>query len=748
MMKMWKNLAYDAIYLLPLSLIPVLWSSTFMDGDIKDFWLYIIPITISFIGLLFFHLKEKGKVILSASVFALASMLFIITSTDGKIEFLKDHLNVVLFVLMSLGSFLICKVICLFRMGKRIISAGLFISLIVSLFVGIYLRQSVVALIFTVVFASVIEEIQLHWDKTSESNNKDYLVFLTPFLAVIFIIIILFPASDEPYEWRWVKKIYQTVSEAAEKLNERIQIGHGSGYDDGFIGFSEYGDISGNVKDSNDVVFIATLGWDAAKEAYLSGKTFDTFENGEWTKTYEESNSDALFDSLETVYTINGYTPDISDYYRNSTIRIRMMDMKTDRVFSPGKIVSMRDDDDKINFIDEGGDLYFEKKRGYDYSYEMYFYRINRDNEAFKEMVLADKPDSEGRWKLSLNRVGVPQSGQYSYENYLAYRERMKDVYLKDVEISPELNAYLDEELAGIDNDYDKLLKLEELLRSMNYSKNPGLIPSDIDTDAEFLDYMILDKQEGFCSHYATAFVLIARSMGIPARYVQGYKIVKQKDKEIPVLQNNAHSWAECYFEGVGWIVFEPTPGMETNQYWKTKEEIASAQAAANQNQVTEIPPEPEMPEAPTPVGDSDDTAPKKTVRWEYIVIPIVTAIIVAVAILLTDWIFNRVRYKSLKDEKKYIVMIKRNLYLIRILGHVIKDCDTLEEFKRECKKDINPECLSFIDIYERYVYDDYEVGEKDIKTLESAYTNLAKMISSKGWKYRIKLLRHYFVIY
>ena len=75
-MKMWKNLAYDAIYLLPLSLIPVLWSSTFMDGDIKDFWLYIIPITISFIGLLFFHLKEKGKMILYHDIILLMKLLF------------------------------------------------------------------------------------------------------------------------------------------------------------------------------------------------------------------------------------------------------------------------------------------------------------------------------------------------------------------------------------------------------------------------------------------------------------------------------------------------------------------------------------------------------------------------------------------------------------------------------------------------------------------------------------------------
>ena len=54
---------------------------------------------------------------------------------------------------------------------------------------------------------------------------------------------------------------------------------------------------------------------------------------------------------------------------------------------------------------------------------------------------------------------------------------------------------------------------------------------------------------------------VLLRSIGIPARYVEGYMLPPEpiKDNTYEVTNENAHAWVEVYFEGLGWIPFEPT---------------------------------------------------------------------------------------------------------------------------------------------------------------------------------------------
>ena len=55
--------------------------------------------------------------------------------------------------------------------------------------------------------------------------------------------------------------------------------------------------------------------------------------------------------------------------------------------------------------------------------------------------------------------------------------------------------------------------------------------------------------------------VTLLRLLGIPARYVEGYVLPSEQafEEEYTVTNRNAHAWVEVYFEGFGWMVFEPT---------------------------------------------------------------------------------------------------------------------------------------------------------------------------------------------
>ena len=86
----------------------------------------------------------------------------------------------------------------------------------------------------------------------------------------------------------------------------------------------------------------------------------------------------------------------------------------------------------------------------------------------------------------------------------------------------------------------------------MRYNIRVGALPDDVDTTPKFLDYLIFEKQEGYCVYYASAFVLISRYIGIPSRFVQGYRIELHNRGSEVITENSAHAWPECYIEGIG----------------------------------------------------------------------------------------------------------------------------------------------------------------------------------------------------
>lgn len=98
---------------------------------------------------------------------------------------------------------------------------------------------------------------------------------------------------------------------------------------------------------------------------------------------------------------------------------------------------------------------------------------------------------------------------------------------------------------------------MEKELSSYTYTKNPGKLPDSIINQEDFLDYFLLESQKGYCSYFATAFVLMARAEGIPARYVEGFCVPVTTNKKMTVTANMAHAWPEVYIEGIGWLPFD-----------------------------------------------------------------------------------------------------------------------------------------------------------------------------------------------
>ncbi len=113
----------------------------------------------------------------------------------------------------------------------------------------------------------------------------------------------------------------------------------------------------------------------------------------------------------------------------------------------------------------------------------------------------------------------------------------------------------------GAQNTYQALLDLQKQLSNQNqftYSVDNPPVPSTTDAVS-----WLLKTHRGYCTYYATAMVMMARLLGIPARIVNGFSqgTYNAQQKRWIVGGQDAHSWVQAYFPGYGWINFDPTPG-------------------------------------------------------------------------------------------------------------------------------------------------------------------------------------------
>jgi len=88
-----------------------------------------------------------------------------------------------------------------------------------------------------------------------------------------------------------------------------------------------------------------------------------------------------------------------------------------------------------------------------------------------------------------------------------------------------------------------------------HYTLQPPLLGRDS------IDEFLFETRLGFCEHYAAAFVVLMRAVGIPARIVTGYQggEVNPVDGNLTVRQSDAHAWAEVWLPGRGWKRVDPT---------------------------------------------------------------------------------------------------------------------------------------------------------------------------------------------
>jgi transglutaminase-like putative cysteine protease len=150
-------------------------------------------------------------------------------------------------------------------------------------------------------------------------------------------------------------------------------------------------------------------------------------------------------------------------------------------------------------------------------------------------------------------------------------------------------------------NDYERAVALQDWFTREGGFRYDTSVASGSGSDAII---RFLEQREGFCVHFAFTMAAMARTLDIPAQVAVGFTPGdRQADGSYEVGIHNAHAWPELYFDGVGWVRFEPTPGQGSAPAYTLPEPTGP-----EQNDPTD--PEPSESPEPTP---SDSATPTPT---------------------------------------------------------------------------------------------------------------------------------------
>lgn len=727
------NILYDIINIMPLAMLTVIFFGKYTGMPENSISGYIISAVVSLAMIILRNMKSRNRL----RFIGIATVFSVVTALLLKEEQREFIIN---------GYYWIIPLVCLLSLSlitgifsertiwvKRIVSLLLLAYCILSMIYENDMKGYTFSLICFVIAVYIAEETQRRWKKECNISLKEHVTEISPILIALCIAVCVFPKSDMPYDWQTAKDIYNKAVIYINRLSGYITR-HSEEY--GNIGFSDSGEFLARIKSDDEKVLIISSDRRNISNLRLTGLVGKEFDGRRWIFDTDKNSNDIMLDTIETASAVRKYDMGHNyDYIRKTNLYFETRLFNTRYMFAPIKTRSDISEKGK----DINGSMMSDKRMGYGDEYSFSYYMQNYGNPVFFEMLINAEPLTEEEWYENTVIEGVSEKEGYSFDDYLYYRNSVYEEYLETDGVSDEVA----EIISGIENNsenrYEMMKNLEAYLSDMEYSTESGSLPDYVSDGKSYLDYFLLESKKGYCMHYATAFVLIAREMGVPCRYVQGYCVSSDNNGNITVMQNNAHAWPEVYFDNAGWIPFEPTPGYSVYSGWQTL-------GSGGINMII-----PEVPSYNNDIIENDDDFvsekndnEKFSVDMKFIIIPVIAVAVFLVLFFIISRCLWRRKYSKMGYDEKFIYLVKENMRLLRYLGFGIRTGETLSEYKKRLlrseKYDFK-ENLMFISYYEEIRYSYREISEKEVVETEKVYGMLKGYVKKTGVRYRIRFI-------
>lgn len=684
-----------------------------------------------------------------------AILLIALFSAFVSVVMGKEKLGVLIPAMNSyLGTFVLAMSVCVLQLFFEkyfpikasfcVILCGM---LLYSLFVRRHVPQMGVLFLLLYVVMTLTEYTWLKKGNKEKENSHAYIVWLAPFFALYFGVLVLIPAPEKPYSWQWLKNIYLRMEEKITIYTENLVNRNDEDMDGAISGFSERAVLFSNLAADDKNIMVIETASGKKQPLYLAGKIYDVFDGREWKSTKEGSDGERLLDTMETVCALEAYAEGESDsltYYNGIRAKAGYRHFHTDYLLTPSKTWKI---EGGMRYQQRGADLVFGKKAGYGTEYTFQYCRLNMGRETTRDFLQSDSAENQSLWESTVKAYAEEN---ITYAQLLAYRENMRKRYLPKTTVCPETEEWLSEVTKDAEDEIAGLFCIEEALADMEYNVNPGGLPGEVTDEQSFLNYFLLEKQEGFCTYYATAFVLLARAEGFPARYVQGFCVPLGNAKETAVYSGMAHAWPEVYFEGKGWIPFEPTPGYGVRRYPAEPKKADKEEDAATVKESVER--EYVFGNTETLEDEEDENRKEREeklreLRRTVIFITICGSLILAVGMLLfiIDRMSEKYREKRRTTGEKYKRAVLRNMQILSMLGWERERSETYHELAERIGKGEDGEVMptAFIATYENILYGTREIGERELEECLEQRDRLMQILrKKKGRRYVFYWLR------
>lgn len=324
------------------------------------------------------------------------------------------------------------------------------------------------------------------------------------------------------------------------------------------------------------------------------------------------------------------------------------------------------------------------------------------------EEEMSSEQDENAKEKLS-QEIEDCKYKINTYEKTLREYSRIKDEYTSvPEELTGLLQGYVKIVTAGCESDYAKCQAICDKLKNCGeYIYQIGASYTDQRNDP-VIDFLLYGKA-GVCQDFASAMVLLCRSVGISARYVEGYyakelNADKRYDEqtgytpEYIVRKKDSHAFVEAYIVGYGWMLFDPTTSNETF--------MGEGETGEKQG-----------------LSKMIERSKSKTRVWGYYVFILVVIVLTFRPIRIRLWGI----WISRKPPSEVLgLLIEKSLACLERKGMGKKEGETLSEYtsrlqEKEIEIGIITEC------YEAYLYGNQRPSLKELREAYSCYLDLNK---------------------
>ncbi len=389
-----------------------------------------------------------------------------------------------------------------------------------------------------------------------ENNSFIYGAFMKMGLlaGIIIVISAALVANKYPYKAQFWHDLVNTLSKREYYYIADTFSVQSAGLQENTVHLG--GDINPND--------IPVLEVKALSPTYLKAMSRSIYTGNSWQK--DPAISPNLLDAnmvledteemLEGVKWLSGEDNTLNRLFYKNSATIRFLNINTKSLFIPVKMQTFTiKSANRDVFVSHKDSFSLEKKAGKNFTYEVEFYEPKYTNDNFRETLRKSKIGFYSNIKEE-----YPED-RTSINAWEAVAEQITKTYTQLPEDLPDRVKELAKTITkDKDNNYDKVKAIEEYLMA-NYEYT--LTPGEVNPTHDFVDEFLFEGKQGYCTYFASAQAILTRCLGIPCRYVEGYILPRDRDKNSKsylVTNKRAHAWVEVYFEGVGWIIIEATP--------------------------------------------------------------------------------------------------------------------------------------------------------------------------------------------